>query len=377
MRVAIVTESFLPTLNGVTTSVCRVVDHLLDADHQVLIVCPSPAPTSYRGARVHTVPGITLRDFRVGVPLLDLATVLTDFRADVLHAASPFALGARGLAVARALGIPTVAVFQTDMATYLGQHAGPASRAVERATWQWLRRVHSLADLTLAPSSTCTADLERHGIPRVAQWGRGVDTDLFRPRTSADTAAQELRSSVAPGGRTVIGYVGRLAPEKQVHRLAELADLPDIELVVVGDGPSRARLERLLPPAHFLGYLQGNELAAAYAAFDVFVHTGTCETFGQTPQEAMAARLPVVAPAARRPYVAAGRPSSTNCWTTTRGSCTRRTHAGWPSEGQWAAFLALRKSLLSWLITSSGISLGHAAAHSPMFVQPPKPSASC
>ncbi|NYJ75499.1 glycosyltransferase family 4 protein [Allobranchiibius huperziae] len=297
MRVAIVTESFLPTLNGVTTSVCRVADHLLDGGHQVLIVCPSPAPTSYRGARVHTVPGVTLRDFRVGVPFPDLSKVLADFRPDVVHAASPFALGARGIAAARDLGVPTVAVFQTDMATYLSQHAGTASSAVERVVWHWLRRVHSLADLTLAPSATCAADLERHGIPRVAPWGRGVDTDLFRPRGAADTATHELRRSLAPQGQTVVGYVGRLAPEKEVHRLAEIADLPDVALVVVGDGPSRAKLERLLPRARFLGYRQGAELARAYAAFDVFVHTGTCETFGQTLQEAMASGLPVVAPA--------------------------------------------------------------------------------
>ncbi|MBO1755785.1 glycosyltransferase family 1 protein [Allobranchiibius sp. CTAmp26] len=297
MRVAIVTESFLPTLNGVTTSVCRVADHLLDGGHQVLIVCPSPAPASYRGARVHTVPGVTLRDFRVGVPFVDLGAILAAFRPDVVHAASPFALGARGLAAARDLSIPTVAVFQTDMATYLAQHAGPAAGAMKLATWQWLRHVHSLADVTLAPSSTCAADLERHDIPRVAQWGRGVDTDLFRPRCPADTATHELRRSLAPEEQTVVGYVGRLAPEKEVHRLAEIADLPDVELVVVGDGPSRPKLQRLLPRAHFLGYLQGAELARAYAAFDVFVHTGTCETFGQTLQEAMASGLPVVAPA--------------------------------------------------------------------------------
>lgn len=298
MKVAIVTESFLPTLNGVTTSVCRILDEFSRLGHQALVIAPSPAPAAYRGHRIHQVRGVTLRSFRVGVPPASLETVLRDFAPDVLHAASPFGLGARGLGAARNLGIPTVAIYQTDMPGYLGQYGG---RPVASLSWRWVRHLHSLADLTLAPSTATIEELRSRGVPRVAHWGRGVDSSLFNPELRESTDVAALRECLAPQGQTIVGYVGRLAPEKEVHRLEVLANDPSVSLVVVGDGPSRARLERLLPQAHFLGYRTGSDLAQAYAALDVFVHTGTKETFGQTLQEAMASGLPVVAPAVGGP----------------------------------------------------------------------------
>ena len=265
-----------------------------------MVICPGPAPSSYRGFEVKTVPSVTLRQFRVGLPTR-LENLFREFQPDVVHAASPFGLGARGLAAARNLNIATVAIYQTDMPSYLAQHAGPLSAYTRKASWNWVRHLHSLADLTLAPSSATVAELAEHGVPRVALWARGVDTELFTPNHREDAATQALRGRIAPNGETIVGYVGRLAPEKELERLAALADLPNMRLAIVGDGPSRPELERLLPQAHFLGRQVGEELARSYAAFDVFVHTGTKETFGQTLQEAMASGLPVVAPAAGGP----------------------------------------------------------------------------
>lgn len=301
MRVAIVTESFLPTINGVTTSVRHILDRLAAGGHDALVVCPGPAPASYGGFAVRTVRAVTVRGFRVGLPTVDLARQLSDWQPDIVHAASPFGLGERGLAAAHHLGVPSVAIFQTDMSSYLAQHAGALSGTVDRLTWRWLRHVHSLADLTLAPSSETMNALAENGIPRTAQWARGVDAATFHPEHRESTQTRELRRLLAPNGETIAGYVGRLAPEKELDRLQEIADLPGVSLAVVGDGPSRARLERLLPGATFLGYRRGLELATSYAAFDMFVHTGSHETFGQTLQEAMATGLPVVAPAAGGP----------------------------------------------------------------------------
>lgn len=254
-------------------------------------------PEHYAGYPVHSVTSVPVRQFRVGLPSYEMETVLHRFRPDVMHVASPFVLGVRGLTAARALDIPSVAIYQTDMPSYIRQHSGPAGDLTARATWRWIRRIHQQADLTLAPSRAAMEDLLAHDVPRVALWGRGVDADLFHPlrRTEPGTAA--LRARLAPHGETLLGYVGRLAPEKELHRLVELAAVPGTRLVLVGEGPSRELLQASLPGAAFLGRREGGELAQAYAAFDVFVHTGTRETFGQTLQEAAAAGLPVVAPA--------------------------------------------------------------------------------
>jgi phosphatidylinositol alpha 1,6-mannosyltransferase len=115
--------------------------------------------------------------------------------------------------------------------------------------------------------------------------------------------AQELRARLAPNGEVLLGYVGRVAPEKSLDRLAELRGVPGIRIAIVGDGPARPGLERSLAdlPITFLGALGGDRLANAYASFDAFVHTGTEETFGQTLQEAHASGLPIVSPRAGGP----------------------------------------------------------------------------
>jgi phosphatidylinositol alpha 1,6-mannosyltransferase len=158
--------------------------------------------------------------------------------------------------------------------------------------------IHRLATLNLAPTGTGKEYLENLGVTSVEVWGRGVDLELFHPARRDTVAARQRRQQWAPGGEVIIGYVGRLAPEKQVGRLVELCDLPNVRIVVVGDGPERAELEDRFQghPVTFTGQLAGEDLANAYAAMDIFVHCGTEETFGQTIQEAHASGLPVVAP---------------------------------------------------------------------------------
>ncbi|GAA8849534.1 glycosyltransferase family 1 protein [Helicobacter pylori] len=311
---AIATESFLPSLNGVTTSVCRVAENLREQGHKAMIIAPGPAPATYAGHVVRTLPAVPVRGFRAGLPTGAVRRTLRDFRPDVVHVASPFLVGARGLHNAETFDLPTVAIYQTDMPNYVKQHGpGAIGRGASSLTWEWVRRLHERADLTLAPSRPTLEELREHRIPRTDLWGRGVDTALFRPEWKDDPETLALKHALAPNGEVLLGYVGRLAPEKELHRLAELAQLPGTRLVLVGEGPSRnelgARLAEAvaassgrpnLPPA-FLGPRTGADLARAYATFDVFVHTGTKETFGQTLQEAAAAGLPVVAPAVGGP----------------------------------------------------------------------------
>ncbi len=301
---AFVTESFLPTMNGVTNSVLRVLDHLDARGHDAIVICPGPAPESYLDFPVREVTSLKVWHFPLGMPTAHVAQTLEDFDPDIVHVAAPVVLGGIALTACHRLDLPNVAIYQTDLAGFATHHGWP--KAASRILWDWARQLHEMADLTLAPSTASVADLKAHGVPRVDLWARGVDTVRFTPSRRTGAGARALRQRIDPsGGNVVVGYVGRLFPEKRVERLAALAGLPGIRVALVGDGPSRGTVERAYEvaglDATFLGHLGGSDLADAYAAFDVFVHTGTEETFGQTLQEAMATRLPVIAPAAGGP----------------------------------------------------------------------------
>ncbi|MGW1028346.1 glycosyltransferase family 4 protein [Streptomyces sp. NPDC002577] len=300
MRVVIVTESFPPDINGVSHCALQTARHLAARGHDPIVVAPASGagtgPDASAPCPVIRVPSLPLPGYpqvRVALPSRRVAAALISHRADVVHLASPFVLGVRGMAAAARLGIPAVAVYQTDLAGYARTYMG----AGEAAAWRRIRSVHAAADRTLAPSTAALRDLEEHGIPRVRLWARGVDTDRFRPSLRDEAIRREL----APGGELIVGYVGRLAPEKQVELLAGAARLDGVKVVVVGDGPSESTLREAMPNAVFLGRRTGDELARIFASLDVFAHTGPYETFCQTVQEAMASGVPVIAPAAGGP----------------------------------------------------------------------------
>src|SRR5580692_2298208 len=308
MRVAIITESFPPDVNGVAHCVVRVAELLAADGHQPLVIAPKPpraarsrredkdpGPFPYPVVRVPAVPLPGYPSFRLGLPSRRLRNALIKHRTEVVHLASPVVLGAHGAAVAKRLGLPVVAVFQTDLPSYA--HAYRLGRPGEAVAWRWLRGIHNQAARTLAPSTVTATGLLGRGIDNVWLWGRGVDTARFDPtRRSA-----QIRARLAPGGEVIGGYVGRLAPEKHVELLAGITALPGVRLVIGGAGPTEATLRQEMPDAVFLGERRGGELAAIYASLDVFVHSGPYETFGQTLQEAAASGLPVVAPAAGGP----------------------------------------------------------------------------
>jgi phosphatidylinositol alpha 1,6-mannosyltransferase len=292
--VAVVTESFLPQINGVTNSVLRVCEQLRLHGHEGLVMAPGSGPTEYAGVRVVRTPSIAFpgyRDFRLAMPYAGMHATLRDFKPDVVHLASPAVLGAQGAFVARRLGVPTVAIYQTDLAGFASRYG---LNLAHDAVWSWLRTVHGGVTRTLAPSRHAVQQLRDNGIERVARWARGVDLRHFHP-VNRDP---DLTRRLAPDGQMLVGYVGRLAHEKEVGLLAGTANLPGVQLVVVGDGPARRHLERQLPTASFLGFQSGVQLATTFASLDVFVHTGSHETFCQAAQEALASGVPVVAPAA-------------------------------------------------------------------------------
>ncbi|PZQ88417.1 MAG: glycosyl transferase [Leifsonia xyli] len=294
MRVALIAESFLPHMNGVTHSLLQVLGHLERAGHETLVIAPRTGRTrpelpGTELALVRSVPLPGYPQVRVAVAsTARLEALLREFAPDVVHLASPFLLGWQALRAAERIGVPTVAIYQTDIPAYATRYGIPVAEA---ELGRHVARLHARATLTLAPSTAAADDLAVLGVPRVRRWARGVDAERFHPAHRS----LERRAELAPGGEVLVGYVGRLAPEKQVEDLAVLGDIPGIRLVIIGDGPDRARLETLLPGAAFLGFRGGAELASDVASLDLFVHPGESETFCQTIQEALASGVPVVA----------------------------------------------------------------------------------
>jgi phosphatidylinositol alpha 1,6-mannosyltransferase len=294
VRVTLVAETFTPAVNGVVNSVIRVADQLAERGHHAVVVAPSGQ--TYRSASGHRievvrVPSIALPGYRglsVARPSVPLLPILRDLDPDVVHLASPTVLGWSAVQAARELGIPSVAVFQTDLSGFMRRyHLGVSTPLL----WSWIRRVHNTADLTLVPSSSTAYQLRRHGIGPLAMWSRGVDGVQFNP----SNRDEQLRAELAGGIESLlVGFVGRLAAEKRVELTAPISRLPGVGLVIVGDGPKRAALRRQMPSARFTGQLTGAELGRTMASLDLLVHPGADETFCQVVQEALCAGVPVV-----------------------------------------------------------------------------------
>jgi phosphatidylinositol alpha 1,6-mannosyltransferase len=303
VRVTLVAETFLPSVNGVVNSVLQAADQLARNGHEPVVVAPTGAPFVTAGGHpvdVITVPSRALagyRGLRVAHPGLELRPILRDLAPDVVHLASPATLGWAAVKAARQLDVATVAVFQTDLSGFVRRyHLG----ATAPALWAGLRRLHNRADLTLAPSSAAGYQLRAHGIAPVAIWARGVDGDLFTPRRRSESLRASLGGDQS-AHRMLVGFVGRLAAEKRVELLEPLSRLPGVSLVIIGDGPRRAALQRLMPRARFLGQQTGTELATSMASLDLLVNPGADETFCQVVQEALCSGVPVVAAASGGP----------------------------------------------------------------------------
>ncbi|MFI0738795.1 glycosyltransferase [Streptomyces sp. NPDC021100] len=302
MRVAIVTASFPPDVNGIAHQTWETARQLALSGHEPLVVaparpsagCPGETPDPFDGCRAPVVrlptlplPGHPAR--RPPLPGGRLARALAAHGPHVVHLAAAGRLGARGLAAAVRLGVPAVAV---HLAGAPGRGALRPAAARRRA-----HALHRAADRTLAPSAEAVRALADHGVPGAHLWPPGVDTERFHP----DRRDLELRHALAPGGELLVGYAGRLVPAKRLDLLAPVCALPGVRLVVAGDGPSAAALRTALPGARFLGCRRGGDLARILASLDVFVHPGRGETFCHTVHEALASGVPVVAPAAGSP----------------------------------------------------------------------------
>jgi phosphatidylinositol alpha 1,6-mannosyltransferase len=264
LRVAVVTESFLPTDGPATRAACRTLEHLARRGHDAVVICPGPAPESFAGAPVIGVRSVSYRRTPVGLPGARVLRTLAAFAPDVVHLSAPFVLGAVGATAADQLGVPSVAIFP-EYPEPRGRRGRRPGSATNRVAWRWIRGVHAQADLTLASSAAAYRQLRDHSVPRVTLWEPDVDGERFTPRRRAGAAVTALRARLAPGQDTLIGTDLATA-----HAHGEELLRAGARLVVLGDGPTRPALQERLRPASFLP-VSGDDLADACAALDVFV----------------------------------------------------------------------------------------------------------
>ncbi|GAA5932953.1 hypothetical protein JCM3775_005274 [Rhodotorula graminis] len=358
LRIAIVTENFLPKVDGVTRTLAMLLEHLQAEGHEALVLGPSTPLTSYAGAEVVSTKGIPLLGVYRGLGLNFLRPrfirKLREFDADLVMFVDPIWLCAQTIPVIQYYfpDTPLLSSYHTNLAMYATLFGFPCLTPV---MWSLQRALHGRCDLTFCPSPSTARMLGEQGFDNVRLWPRGVDTDLFRPeardfalrqswgvepldldpdRPSPRLIAVEPRSSLSTDdlpalalpppytpqpapppfcagsspSKLAILYVGRVSWEKNLRLLIDAArglEKPDFatgrpacQLVFVGDGPARVEVENLCASygldALFLGFKKGEELAAAYASADVFAFSSFTETFGQVVSEAQASGLPVV-----------------------------------------------------------------------------------
>jgi glycosyltransferase involved in cell wall biosynthesis len=299
MYIAYVTETYPPELNGVALTVARMVDGLRARGHAVQLIRPRQHGERAVGhAEEWLAPGMPLplyAGLRIGLPVVGrLAERWSRLRPDLVHIATEGPLGWAALRAARLLGLPVTSDFRTNFDDYSGHYGFGWMSGVVRA---YLRHFHNGTDRTFVPTQAVRSMLERKGYRRLEVVGRGVDCRKFAPARRSETLRAEWGAS---DGAPVLLYVGRLAAEKNVPLAfrafdAVRARVPGARMVVVGDGPLRARLQQQWPDARFVGQQNGVALAAHYASADIFLFPSTTETFGNVTLEALASGLLVVA----------------------------------------------------------------------------------
>lgn len=297
MRIAYFTEVFLPKIDGITVTLTHLLEYLEERGHESIMFAPKGTMDSYAATEI--IQRLSFRppfypEMRVALPVARVAKEISTFKPDVIHLVNPTSLGLVGLRAARRYKIPVVASYHTDLPGFARRwKLGFLSKPI----YGYYRWLHNQATLNLTPSEFTLRQLKAQGFKRLAVWTGGVDIDRFHPSNAS--SAMRARLSGEEPMKPLVVFISRLSVEKRVDWLLPVVKkIPGIRLAIVGDGPDRGRLEELFAgtPTVFTGYLQGAELAAAYASGDIFAFTGAEETFGNVVAEAMASGLAVVAP---------------------------------------------------------------------------------
>lgn len=320
MKLALVTETYPPEINGVAMTLSHLAAGLAARGHDVQVIRPRqkaehPATAgAFRdeaGVSHWLVPGMAIpmyRSLRLGLPVAPaLQRHWRGETPDVVHVATEGPLGLAALYSAAKCGLPVTSSFHTNFHQYGGHYGLKAGQDV---ALRYLRWFHNRTRCTMVPTDEMLRQLSAGGFQRLRVMARGVDTEQFAP----GKRSEELRQSWgARDGAPVVIYVGRMAAEKNLGLAVEAflrvqRDAPDARFVLVGDGPEREPLRAKYPHFHYAGTRRGAELGAYYASADVFIFPSTTETFGNVITEAMASGLVVVSYdyAAARQYIRDG-----------------------------------------------------------------------
>jgi glycosyltransferase involved in cell wall biosynthesis len=300
MRIALFTETFIPKVDGIVTTLCQTIRQLESLGHQVLVFAPDGGFDHFLDSRIVPMKGhrfIFYPELRLSLPRASIRTALEEFKPDLIHAADPALLGIAALYYGGgknggAAHVPLVVSYHTDLPKYLNYYG---LGFVERWIWPLLRKRHNRATVNLCTSVAMIEQLDQHGIERLALWPGGVDAERFQP--SKRTDAMRARLTGGHPEAPLLLYVGRLSAEKGIERLKPILQaFPSARLALVGDGPHHKALAHHFAglPVYMAGFLLGDELAEAFASADVFVMPSCTETLGLVILEAMASGLPVV-----------------------------------------------------------------------------------
>lgn len=297
MRIAMFTETFLPSTDGIVTRLCATLKYLEQEGHEVLMFAPSGSPEKYASATIVGIPAmpfILYPEKRYALPMPRIGRRIKAFAPDIVHAINPAFLGIGAVYYAWRFQLPLIESYHTNVPAYARHYK---LDFLEPALWWYFRTLHNRAQLNLATSKATLSELDKQGFRNLDLWERGVDVDMFQSAKRTEEMRRRLAPTAGPED-SVLLYVGRLASEKNIERIRPCLDaIPNLHLAVVGDGPYRSELERIFAGsnAHFTGYMHGDELSAAYASADAFLFPSTTETLGLVLFEAMAAGLPVLA----------------------------------------------------------------------------------
>jgi glycosyltransferase involved in cell wall biosynthesis len=302
LRVAFVSETYPPEVNGVAITAARFVEGLRLRNHEILLVRPrqhradqAGDATGYTEALMRGLPIPRYPGLKMGLPAKQaLVSLWSRQRPDVVHIVTEGPLGWSALKAAQKLKLPVSSDFRTNFHAY-SKHYGIGW--LQKPIAAYLRKFHNRTLMTMVPTVSMRDELAARGFRNLRVVARGVDTQLFNPARRSES----LRASwgAAPADPVVI-HVGRLAPEKNLEPVAAAFDeirrvVSRAKLVFVGDGPARDSLRARCPDAVFAGMRTGEDLAAHYASGDVFLFPSLTETFGNVTVEAMASGLAVVA----------------------------------------------------------------------------------